>query len=57
MIIWISAPHLCGGVYLEYGKVTEAPPILYYMMGWHEKQVVGYCLRKKWQWRMMEVGA
>ena len=51
VMIRITAPHFCAGVWLSWrgGEVTEAPPILSYMMGWSQNEVEEYCKKKGWE--------
>jgi hypothetical protein len=48
-LVRITAPHFCAGlVFDRAGYVTEAAPILKYMIGWHISVVERYVGRKGW---------
>lgn len=49
----IVAPHLCAGLVVVNGIVTEAAPILKYMRGWQITRVRGYCNHKGWTVEMV----
>lgn len=49
-VIQITAPHFVAGIVACDGCVTEAAPILRYMLGWDGHKVAGYCRRKGWTW-------
>jgi hypothetical protein len=44
----ITAPHFTAGIIIRDGAVTDAPPILRYMLGWPPQRVLAYCERKGW---------
>jgi len=48
-LIHINAPHFCCGVILQNGRVVQTAPIVKYMRGWPQEQVLSYCTTKKWQ--------
>lgn len=48
MLAQIKAPHFCAGIILTGGVVTEAAPIVKYMIGWDRKKVRAYCDKKGW---------
>lgn len=54
MIFQIMAPHFCAGGDINFGKVTNVPPILKYMRGWSEVRVIMYCTKKGWTYRTVE---
>lgn len=49
----ILAPHFCAG-----GEITDtvwaAAPIIAYMRGWKEADVIIYCTKKGWTYRRTE---
>lgn len=47
MMMQITAAHFCAGLVMD-EKVTEAAPILRYMIGWSSKRVIEYCMRNGW---------
>ena len=53
MTIRIVAPHFVAGIILSTGRVITAAPILAYMLGWSMSEVVTYCRRRRWQWRIV----
>lgn len=46
----ITAPHFCAGLVVRHLDltVTDAAPILRYMVGWSDTRVGQYCDRKGW---------
>lgn len=44
----IDAPHFYAGIVLRKDRVSEAAPIVKYMLGWNAERVLEYCQRKKW---------
>ena len=49
MLAQIKAPHFTAGIVLVDDVVTEAAPIVKYMIGWHRNYVRHYCQQKRWQ--------
>lgn len=54
-LVQITAPHFSAGLVLVPAPgfrqtllVSEAAPILRYMVGWTESRVTGHCARKGW---------
>lgn len=47
-LMQITAPHFCAGLVLVDNQVTEAAPILRYMIGWTITRVWLYCHKKRW---------
>jgi len=45
----IDAPHFYAGAIVVKGKVTEAAPIINYMIGWKFSRVRSYCTKKNWK--------
>lgn len=50
----ISAPHFEAGIVVQGDCVTEAAPIVRYMIGWSRTRVRSYCTRKNWSMTMVE---
>lgn len=50
----ITAPHFCAGLVLADNRVTEAAPILRYMIGWPITRVWLYCHKKRWTYEPAE---
>jgi len=48
-ILLIDAPHFYAGAVAVKGKITEAAPIINYMIGWKTTKVYSYCAKKKWK--------
>ena len=48
-MIVIDAPHLYAAVILQGDTVTNAAPIVRYMLGWSRSRVIEYCERKNWK--------
>jgi hypothetical protein len=51
VLVQITAPHFCAGFIIEPRGdwyVTEAAPIIRYMVGWSTTRVSDYCRRKGW---------
>ncbi len=44
----IEAPHFVAGVVIEDGRVIDCAPIIKYMRGWTDIQVLEYCRKKGW---------
>jgi hypothetical protein len=44
----IEAPHFVAALAMKSGVVTEAAPIVRYMLGWTARAVAAYCERKRW---------
>ena len=44
----IVAPHFVAGIVVHDGRVTEAAPIVRYMVGWSPRRVLAYVDRKGW---------
>jgi len=51
----VTAPHFCAGVVLTNDVVTEAAPILRYMVGWSRDRVRDYASGKGWQVKVVNV--
>ena len=49
MLAQIEAPHFTAGIVLADNVVTEAAPIVKYMIGWNRNYVRHYCQQKRWQ--------
>lgn len=47
-VLQISAPHFCAAVVLTDGKAGTVAPILKYMQGWAEKEVIAYANKRQW---------
>lgn len=45
----VTSPHFCAGVISRAGLISEAAPILYWMVGRTESFLVIYCQRKHWR--------
>lgn len=58
-LVQITAPHFCAGLVLiphaefESLIVYQTPPILKYMIGWHESKIRIYCRKKNWKFRVI----
>lgn len=48
-MIWIDAPYFYAGVELEERKVIRAAPIIKWMIGKWDYQVINYCRKKNWK--------
>lgn len=48
MMLRIVAPRFVAGVEIENGLVTDASPIIHYMLGWPHTQVLNFCYLKRW---------
>ena len=49
LLFRIVAPHFVAGLILaRTGRITQAAPILRYMVGWSLGRVESYCLSKGW---------
>ena len=49
-LLRISAPHfVCGVVIDEYWQAVRVAPIVNYMRGWTQMQIIMYCNRKRWK--------
>lgn len=48
MLAQITAPHFTAGIVLVDDIVTEAAPIVSYMIGWKRDKVRDYCMHKRW---------
>lgn len=57
MLVQITAPHMCSGIILEDDVVTEAAPIVRYMVGWNRDRVRDYCRQKGWNVRIVQKSA
>jgi len=44
----ITANHFVAGIWIVRGRVTDAAPIIKYMIGWHANRVKAYCDKKGW---------
>lgn len=42
MFVWVDLPHACFGLDVVDGKVTVAPPIAKYTVGWTVKRALTY---------------
>jgi hypothetical protein len=53
MLVQITAPHFCAAIVFDipWSKdfVSDAAPILRYMVGWKRDEVKAYCKRKGWK--------
>lgn len=49
MLAQIKAPHFTAGIVLTNDVVTEAAPIVKYMIGWGRNYVRHYCTQKRWE--------
>jgi hypothetical protein len=49
MLLRIVAPHFVAGVIATNYVVTEAAPIVRYMLRWRTMRVWTYCQKKGWQ--------
>lgn len=51
MILRIETPYFTAAVILDrFDNVTEAAPIIRYMLNWTFVDVQNYCSRKGWSW-------
>ena len=50
----IVAPHFVAGITSIEGIVTEAAPIVRYMVGWRLIKAVRYCMAKRWECRAID---
>ena len=52
----ISAPHFVAGIIqdTETSQITDAAPILRYMVGWNIEKVLDYVERKRWEMEIIE---
>ena len=48
MMLRLTAPHFVAGVILNEGLVTEAAPVVGYMLGWPFPRVRAYAISKRW---------
>ena len=48
MMLRIIAPHFVAGAEIENGIVSDAAPIIHYMLGWPHTQVLNFCYLKRW---------
>ena len=48
MLLRITTPYFVAGVVVE-TVVTEAAPIVKYMIGWTAEAVCSYCQKKGWK--------
>lgn len=48
MIAHITARHFCAGAILDNGYVTDAAPIIRYMVGKRQEWIANYCRIKGW---------
>lgn len=46
-------PLFCAGYIVRGGRVTEAAPIIRYMVGWNQARVLTYVLKREWIWWMV----
>lgn len=49
MLLQVTAPHFCAGLVASDYVVTEAAPIIRYMLKWRTLRVWQYCIRKGWR--------
>lgn len=49
LLVSVDAPHFCAGLVITDDVVTEAAPILKYMLGWNTERVRGYIRKKGWK--------
>lgn len=52
MLLQITSAHFCAGLVMG-DTVTEAAPILRYMIGWPSRRVIRYCAHKGWTMEMV----
>ena len=45
----ITAPHFCAGLLARNGTISEAAPIIAWMVGWQLDGIERYCGRKGWK--------
>lgn len=57
VLIQITAPHFVAGVVAADGRVTEAAPIVGYMVGWSGARFAAYCANRSWAWQRVAVPA
>lgn len=50
----ITAPHFCAGLVLKDDVVSEAAPIIKYMVGWSRDKVRNYTRHKNWKARIIK---
>jgi len=48
-LIRINSGYFSAGLELRDKTVIRAAPILHYMKGWREERVMGYCVKKCWE--------
>jgi hypothetical protein len=48
MMLRIVAPKFVAGVEIENGMVSDAAPIVDYMLGWPHSKVSNFCYLKGW---------
>jgi hypothetical protein len=49
MLLRIEAPHFVAGLDVTGRLVSDAAPIVAYMIGWSVRRVIAYCRRKRWR--------
>lgn len=54
MMIHITSTYFCAAVVLENDRVVRAAPILKWMMGWSQQQVIQHCWNKFWKYETTE---
>lgn len=49
MLYQIQSSYFTAGCVSENEKIIVAAPIIKYMIGWTEKEMIQYCQKKNWQ--------
>lgn len=49
LLVRVVAPHFVAGFIVTNDRVTEAAPIIRYLVGWESKRVRDYIARKGWR--------
>ena len=49
IVYQITAPYFTAGLVLIQGIVTDAAPIIRYMLGWQEARMKRYVAHKSWE--------
>lgn len=53
MLVQLYAPHFCAGLVVQEQRVTDAAPIVRYMLGWSASRVLNYCRQKGWRTKVV----
>jgi hypothetical protein len=54
MVMQIAAPYFTAGIVIKDDQVTDAAPILAYMVGWSADRVVKYATDKHWRCQVVK---